>query len=746
MSPASAEQRDRIRQLFAAESATRLDGLAERLLELERVGNDPELVEEIFREAHTLKGSAGIVGFPNVTKVAHAVEDLLEELRSGRRRATPELVDAVLGAVDGLRAMIPRVMDGHDCGPEAAELVTNLIALAAPNDIAPPDPMVGPPTDAAPAGDALAPGEVEFFPRAAVPDPDPPAAAPGPATTAPPRPAEPEAEARRDQAAAKQRKRADSGAWAETVRVPVERLDRFVRQVGETAAAHLRLRRILMEKLGPAAADLEELHALSRSVNELQESAMRARMVPVATITAPLHRAVRDLARTLGKRVRWEESGTYTELDRNVLEQLADPLLHLVRNAVDHGLEPPEERERAGKPALGRVRLRAAQLGSDVVVTISDDGRGIDVGRVRAAARAKGVELDGERDDEAAALEAIFGAGLSTAEKISDVSGRGVGLDVVRANIEAIRGRVEVRTTPGQGTEFRVVVPITLAVLRCLLVEIGDRPYALPMHSVDVVRGVDWPELTRSGGRDVLWVGDEPVPVAELAGLLDETCGSARTGPVVIVSSLAGRYAFRIDRLLGQRDLVVKGLGRLLPRIGVLAGASVEPDGSVLLVLDATGLVEQARTGRCSSVAAAPAEARGTAATVLVVDDAMAVRELERSILERAGYVVRTAADGIEALALLAEEPVDLVLSDVEMPRMDGFALTEAIRSQPGIRNLALLLLTSRSSEDDRRRGLAAGADGYLIKSAFDEAALLDAVERILGGRARVPAGPELGA
>jgi two-component system, chemotaxis family, sensor kinase CheA len=807
MSPASAEQRERIRQLFAHEAATRLDGLAGRLLELERVGDDPELVAEIFREAHNLKGSAAVVGFKNVTEVAHTVEDLLEELRSRRRSATPELVDGVLVAVDGLRAMIPRVMAGEDCTPEAAELIRGILALTAttpappPRTPTPPAPAKAPTTKAPapPAKPASPPptgaGAVSSTPAPPAPPPvekEPPAPAAEPAapvadaatTTAPTPPAESQAPAAPavepaptahastaaapSQPAARPEVVAPSAPAAptapavpapgpparvavvtpapaadaqaggravggEVVRVPVGRLDRLVRQIGETAAAHLRLSRRLVDRLGPAVAGVDELHELARTLNELQAIAMRARMVPVATITSALHRAVRDLARSLGKKVRWEAAGTDTELDRNVLEQLADPLLHLVRNAVDHGIESPEERERAGKPAEGFVRLQAWQAGSEVVVTVSDDGRGIDGERVRSAASARGVDLDEGHD----ALEAIFDSGLSTAETISDVSGRGVGLDVVRANVQAIRGRVEVASTPGAGAEFRVVVPITLAVLRCLLVEAGGRRYALPMHSVMMAARPDPDEGLRAGGRAAMWVDDDVVQISGLAASLgteDETPGD---GPVVVVAGLAGRHAFRVDRLLGQRELVVKGLGPLLPRVDVLAGGSVEPDGSVVPVLDVAGLVERAHRTRAAAPAPVPAEAAALPErerpSILIVDDALPVRELERAILERAGFEVRTAGDGDEALALLAERPADLVLSDVEMPHMNGLELTRAIRAEPHIRNVAVLLLTSRSSEQDRRAGLEAGADGYLVKSAFDEATLLAAVERLLG-------------
>ncbi|HVF73919.1 MAG TPA: hybrid sensor histidine kinase/response regulator [Acidimicrobiales bacterium] len=674
---------EEFRQLFAEEAETRLLRLSTELLQLEEAGNDPELVASIFRDAHTLKGAAGMVGLDPVARVAHVMEDLLEELRQGERMASPRLVDGLLAAVDAVRRFIPELMAGEDRTDEAAVVEANVRALREEPVEEPPVPSTAPATA-----------------------PPPPSAAPPIATPAP----------RSDQS-------------GETIRVPVPRLDQLVRLVGEAAAAHLRMGRMLTDLVGTDPANVAEFRELSHVLNELQEKTMRARMVPVATITDNLHRAVRDVARSCGKDVHWEVRGDDTELDRSVLEQLADPLLHLVRNAVDHGIETAAEREAAGKPAQATVRLHAMQLGSEVILAVSDDGGGIDVGRVRDEASRRGADTTALSDEET--LYLIFRSGLSTAEFISDVSGRGVGLDVVRTAVDATRGRIDVRSTPGEGTEFRIVVPITLAVLPCLLVEAGGRCYALPLHSVLVAQDAEHAPLRHAEGRLSVQVGSQAVPVSDLGAVLG--ADEPAEGPVVVVSGVTRRHAFRVDRLVGQRDVVVKGLGRLLPRLDVLAGASVEPDGSILVVLDAPGLIDRARSRRERPSTSGPALSTPRRGTILVVDDAMTVRELQRSILERAGYAVRTADDGVSALARLAEEPADLVMTDVEMPRMDGFALTEAIRAQPSTATIPVLILTSRAGDEDRQRGLEAGADGYIVKSAFDESGLLAAVERLLG-------------
>jgi two-component system chemotaxis sensor kinase CheA len=459
-------------------------------------------------------------------------------------------------------------------------------------------------------------------------------------------------------------------------------------------------------------------------------------MVPVATVTDQLNRTVRDLARSLGKVVHWEVRGGDTELDRGVLHQLSDSLIHLVRNAVDHGIESPDDREAAGKPRQATIRLHAMQLGSEVIIAVTDDGKGIDVDRVRSQAARQGFESADLSDDDA--LQLVFRSGLSTSRFVTDISGRGVGLDVVRTSVEAVRGRVEVRSQHGGGTEFRVVVPVTLAVLPCLLVVVGGQRFALALHSVVLAQTDDAATQAHAEGRSVIWIDGQPVPVSGLAETMSMAPTEPQNGPVVVLSGTSHRHAFQVDRLIGQRDVVVKGISRLLSRLEVIAGASVEPDGSILLVLDAPGLVDRARRtkGTAAGTGHRAEQSPVRDASLLVVDDALTVRELQRTILERAGYRVRVASDGIEALAMLAQEASDLVLTDVEMPTMDGFGLTEAIRAHATLSNVPVLILTSRSSDADRLRGLEAGADGYIVKSAFDERGLLTAIERLLGSRA----------
>jgi two-component system chemotaxis sensor kinase CheA len=349
--------------------------------------------------------------------------------------------------------------------------------------------------------------------------------------------------------------------------VSMERLDDLVRLIGESTSAHLRVGLMVKDRFGVDPASAAEFNELSRTLKDLQERAMRTRMVPVATITDRLQRAVRDLSRAQGKTIRWDARGTDTELDRGILHQLSDSLLHLVRNAVDHGIGTPTEREAVGKPGHGTIRLHAMQLGSEVTIAVTDDGSGIDVERVRQQARLAGIDTEGMSEQDV--LQLTFRSGLSTTPFVTDVSGRGVGLDVVRTNVvEGARGRVEIRSTPGEGTEFRIVVPITLAVLQCLLVEAEGQRFALPFHRVLLCRTHQASERGSAEGRPVVWVDGQPVRVSALGETLRLPARTAaRIGPIVVLADTARRHAFQVDRLLGQREVVLKPLSRLLPHL-----------------------------------------------------------------------------------------------------------------------------------------------------------------------------------
>jgi two-component system, chemotaxis family, sensor kinase CheA len=494
------------------------------------------------------------------------------------------------------------------------------------------------------------------------------------------------------------------------------------------SAAQLRVGHIFGSELQQNPDAITEYRELTKVINQLQEVTERTRMVPVGTLGAILHRTVRDTARSLGKKVRWELLGEDVEVDRGVLEQLVSPLLHLVRNSIGHGIELPAVRLAAGKPEEAVVSLHATQVGSKVVIAITDDGAGIDVAAVRTAAVRRGLDVEGLTEDQS--LHLIFHTGVSTAKTLTETSGRGVGLDVVKTAVEAVHGEVQIVNHPGAGAEFRIVVPITLTVVPCLIVSIGGQSFGLPLHRI--IRMLEAQHVQAVSGKNLAVVDGHAVPVSDLATLLG--LPSAGVGPWVLLGTADSPHAFQVETVVQKRDVVVRGLTGRLRDLKAVSGACIEPNGSILLVLDISTLIERslstvvAGSNGTEKAAGPPPQLK-----VVVVDDTLMVRELQRSILERGGYAGRTAADGATALALLNDVPADLVVTDVEMPNLDGLQLIATMRSHPRLANVPVLIVSSHGTEEDRQRGMDAGADGYIVKTAFDEAGLLAAVSRLLG-------------
>jgi two-component system, chemotaxis family, sensor kinase CheA len=514
--------------------------------------------------------------------------------------------------------------------------------------------------------------------------------------------------------------------------VPVARIDELNRLVGEASAAQLRVGHVFGSELHLDPDAVTEYRELTKVINQLQEVTERTRMVPVGTLEPILHRTVRDVARAAGKDVRWEVSGEDVEVDRGVLEELVSPLLHLVRNSVGHGVELPEQRLAAGKTLQAVVGLHAAQVGSRVVISISDDGAGINVAAVRASAAKAGVDVSALNEEES--LHLIFRSGISTAKVLTEDSGRGVGLDVVATAVAAIHGTVQVVNHPGLGAEFRIIVPITLTVVPCLIVSISGQSFALPLQGI--VRMLEAQHVQVVSGRQLAVVDGRAIPVSDLATLLG--LPSAEGGPWVLLGTADSSHAFQVETVLQKRDVVVRGLIGRLRDLKSVSGASIEPNGTILLVLDVPNLLARAASVSIASDVSDKPTTPPPQLSVMVVDDALMVRELQRSILERGGYAVRAASDGAEALAMLAELPADLVVTDVEMPKLDGLQLIRSIRRHPRLANIPILIVSSHGNDEDHQRGLDAGADAYIVKTSFDEVGLLSAVSRLLGRTAGV--------
>ncbi len=470
----------------------------------------------------------------------------------------------------------------------------------------------------------------------------------------------------------------------------------------------------------------------------VRDGAMGLAMVPVKRAFAPLPRIARDVAVATQKDLRIRTDGEEVELDKQVLDGVADALKHLVINAVDHGCETPAARRAAGKPEQALVTVSARSVGGTVVLEVSDDGAGVDEDVVRAKAVSLGMLPPDSTLTGPPLLALLFTPAFSTAGAVTATSGRGVGLDVVQDAVEALGGSVEVTSVRGAGTSFTLTLPVTLGVLRCLVARVGGERYAVPVPGVVESVSLRDAEVRVFAGATVVVRHGVSVPLLDLGAAL----GLARAPgdeprAALVVRQGGGQVAWAVDRLEGESELVVKDLGGFLGRVPHVAGATIDGDGSVVCLLDLRELAETATGGLPVAAPlvqrAAPAVAHQRRPRVLVVEDSVGVRELERVILEGAGYQVETAVDGLDGASRLRDEPADLVLSDVEMPGMDGFDLTRTIRRTAGWENVPVIIMTSRGEDHAREAGLEAGCSAYLLKHEFDQEQLVSTVRRLVG-------------
>lgn len=455
-------------------------------------------------------------------------------------------------------------------------------------------------------------------------------------------------------------------------------------------------------------------------------------MVPVRRVFAGLPRIVRDVAQSTGKDVDLVLEGESVELDKQVLDGIADALKHLVINAVDHGCQSPQQRQAAGRERTCRVTVSARSVGGTVTIEVSDDGQGVDEQAVRDKAVSLGLLTEDSALSGPALLQMLFLPAFSTTAEVTETSGRGVGLDVVSSAVEGLGGRVEVQSAAGEGTTFTLTLPVTLGVLRCLVARIGDERYAVPVPAVVESISLRDAQVHDVAGAPVVLRHGASLPLLDLGEALG--VGSA-TAPRValVVRQASSLVAWTVDHLEGESELVVKDLGSFLGRVPHIAGATIDSDGTVVCLLDLRELADQAVGAMLALPEPASLDAAPERPRVLVVEDSVGVRELERVILESAGYQVETAVDGVDGASRLGERPADLVLSDVEMPGMDGFELTRTIRRTAGWENVPVVIMTSRGEEDSQAAGLEAGCSAYLLKHDFDQEQLVSTVRRLIG-------------
>ena len=756
------ELRERLHEIFVAEAVERLAALDAALLALEGGVAEPDArglhqppqgdaahhLSEAFRQAHTLKGGARAAGLPDVERISHRLESVFERLRQGAAGG-PDAWGAIYAGVDALRALVAGRAADVDAVVAALERSGPGTVVTAP----PPEPDRGAVESPAAPGRVGAPpvlhGDAVRVPVARLE-----------ALMAEVRQLHAGVAGLRQRAAEARaldqgtsrlgralRRRHRRRAF-KLLRPPTEAPSGAVRssaafrapgEVRSHTAAAADDGLALIEEMGRLRRKLDaDVRRLEHVAADLHDSVRRLRLVPVGVALAGLPRLVRDTAAACGKQARLELVGDDTEVDRSVLEGISGALTHLVRNAVDHGLEGPAGRAAAGKPPVGTVTLRAREERGALILEVADDGAGIDVDAVRR----RGVELGlvSAEQATAAGLDLVFRPGFSTAGRITEVSGRGVGLDAVMATVESLQGSVALGTDPGSGTTFTVTLTLTLATTRSLLLRAGGHTLALPLATVSRVVRVDDEAVGRSGGRAALRGLGAPVALAELAAVLglppgDGPAAGAPAPLAVIAASGSTAAGVLVDEIRGEEEIVVTTLPAPLQRVRFTAGATILGTGEVVPVLHA-GEVFRAAAGHlpaASAVAGAGAAAAPAGPKVVVVaDDSVTTRTLERVILESAGYEVRTAGDGAQALALVQAGGCDAVVSDVQMPVLDGFALCERLRADARFRDLPVVLVTALGSRDDRERGVAVGADAYIVKGEFDQETLLATLRRLL--------------
>jgi two-component system, chemotaxis family, sensor histidine kinase and response regulator WspE len=723
--------------LFRMETEGQGQVLTDGLLALERSPTSAVDLEACMRAAHSLKGAARIVGLVAAVVVAHAMEDCLVEAQLGRLTLCHDVIDVLLRGVDLLgRIAATPTEDGERwtqaASPEAEEFRAALVsALAASTDTeGSTAPRASFPADAAnAAGDEA----VERVLRVTASNLNRMLALAGESLVA--------------------------SRWLDPFIRSLMRLKQLQR---DTATALDRLNEsgstdpVAAEILAEARGKIDECQrVLSDRVAQLDmfdrryasvahrlyDEALASHMRPFADGIQEFRRMVRDLARELGKEAHLEIVGETAQVDRDVLDKLKAPLTHLLRNAVDHGIESPLERLAAGKPAEGHVRLDAHQIAGLLEISVSDDGQGIAIERVRRAivARSLANEQTAQRFTEAELLEFLFLPGFTLKDTVSEVSGRGVGLDVVQNMVKGLRGSVRLSSQAGQGSRFQLHLPLTTSVVKTLVAEIGGEPYAFPLANIVCTATVLRAEVELLEGRQHFQLRGRQIGLVAAQQVLEGT--ESKTAPdelsVIVVGDRRHEYGLAVDGFRGVFELVVQPLDPRLGKIKDISAGALLDDGSPLLIVDVDDLIQSVErlvsTGHLASVRYDEGVDEVARKRVLVVDDSLTVRELQRKLIEYGGYVVEVAVDGMDGWNAVRLGQFDLVVTDIDMPRMDGIELTGLIKNDARLRDVPVMVVSYKDRDEDRRRGLDAGADFYLTKGSFHEDALLQAVVDLIG-------------
>lgn len=710
-------------QTFQAEASEHVQLLNQTILALEREKQataKATLIQDAFRSAHSLKGAARAVSVSDIEQLAHRMEDILKLARDNKLDLKPAVCDLLYNTLDGIEAILrEQPVDTKALLSRLEQLLPHENGLAEQPFVQAHLPQ--PSENQAKEDDSI---------RVALTKLDSLMAEAGELALS-----RVNAEQRnKDLQAMRQKMNRFPRLWQD-VRVQLARLLRENKNAQPLVEVldhyHKEVQGFLADVADVDVAISRDALRLGMVTNRLQEDIRRVRMLPFQNLEALLHRAVRDAARSSNKQINFTIKGNEVELDRKVLELLKDPLIHLLRNAAVHGIESPEERDQQGKNPEGQVELLIAQRGAEAHITIRDDGRGFQISALKEAA----IDHPFAQNHLDDPIRLAFLAGVSTSQSVDELSGRGVGLDVVRQQIELLQGRISVENTPNQGVSIQLIVPISLAMTRVLLVKANNEAYALPLASIELIEELE--KTFHVEGQLMINVNKQPLVVVPLAALLGEDALETKNPLVLILAVAEQKIALLVDDVLDEQELAVKSFSKPLIHVRNMTGAAVLGNGEPIVVLNTADLVKAARKLPKQSFMpqqiVIEQEARlKEAEHILVVDDSITTRTLEKNILQAAGYHVVTATDGLEALKELKKQRFDLVVADVEMPNLNGLGLCQQLRDSDDFKHLPIILVTSLESKDDRERGMRAGANAYIVKRGFNQAELLTTIHHLL--------------
>ncbi|WRD87576.1 chemotaxis histidine kinase/response regulator CheAY2 [Helicobacter pylori] len=785
---------------FLIEAFEMNEQLDQDLVELEHNPEDLDLLNRIFRVAHTIKGSSSFLNLNILTHLTHNMEDVLNRARKGEIKITPNIMDVVLRSIDLMKTLLVTIRDtGSDTNNgkenEIEEAVKQLQAITSQNlegakegtkeapkkenqeeakeeakeenteenqenkakaptaeSLASDNPLADEPDlDYANMSAEEVEAEIERLlnkrqeadkeRRAQKKQEAKPKQEVAPKTEIPkteiPKteiPKAPKTETKAKAKADTEENKAPSIGVEQTVRVDVRRLDHLMNLIGELVLGKNRLIRIYgdVEERYDGEKFLEELNQVVSSISavttDLQLAVMKTRMQPVGKVFNKFPRMVRDLSRELGKSIELIIEGEETELDKSIVEEIGDPLIHIIRNSCDHGIEPLEERRRLNKPETGKVQLSAYNEGNHIVIKISDDGKGLDPVMLKEKAIEKGVisERDAEGMSDREAFNLIFKPGFSTAKVVSNVSGRGVGMDVVKTNIEKLNGIIEIDSEVGVGTTQKLKIPLTLAIIQALLVGVQEEYYAIPLSSVLETVRISQDEIYTVDGKSVLRLRDEVLSLVRLSDIfkVDAILESNSDVYVVIIGLADQKIGVIVDYLIGQEEVVIKSLGYYLKNTRGIAGATVRGDGKITLIVDVGAMMDMAKSIKVN-ITTLMNESENTKSknspsdyVVLAIDDSSTDRAIIRKCLKPLGITLLEASNGLEGLEMLknGDKTPDAILVDIEMPKMDGYTFASEVRKYNKFKNLPLIAVTSRVTKTDRMRGVESGMTEYITK------------------------------